>query len=1018
MAEIQRRDFLKVAGALAGGLVSGNALSQGSGPKRVGSDKGTVAGLFDRGQRATYSGTDLNFIGMPIGGICAGQVNLGGDGQLWLWDIFNRIKFGVVEKSIPYAGRNIHAGDGANYVEAPTQTTPFAHGFAIEVDGKQLPLNKQGFHEVTFTGEYPMAFVTYKDSDCPVQVNLESFTPFIPLDAHNSGLPVVMMRYTVTNTSKEAKSVSLGGWMDNPVLINSGTKNGRRVANPSGSGVVFSFIPDQPKTDRNLPPIQFEDWSKKGYEGWTVEGNAFGKDPYKLSNTKSERGPGQFSARSYRLDFETDDPNVDSRKGRLLSRSFTIERKFIEFWIAGGKFPDTAGLRLLVDGKVVRSATGQQDESLRLTHFDVQEFEGKTAQLEVLDNESRGWGQTHVARIRFVDQPSQQIQDLPDFGTIYLGIVEGGVTEFVNNLGADAVKDLFGKVSGEHTASAGVRRTFDLKPGQSKTLTMQIAWCFPNLDLKRPGLNGLYYGKDYHDAVSVAKYVEENAAKFYTKTKLWHDTWYDSTLPYWFLDRTMANTSILASMTCTRFQSGRFYAWEGIGCCEGTCGHVWAYAQAVGRLFPELERSVREQADYEPTAGFNEKSGAITFRGEFANSWAADSQAGYILRTYREHQTSPDSAFLKRVYPRMKKALQFLIKQDADNDGILEGQQHNTLDVDLFGPSSWLSSYYLAALRAGEEMAKEMGDAAFAKQCRSIFSVGSSRFVDIFWNGEYFIHKLDVDAHPEGMRIGNGCSIDQLMGQMWAHQVGLGRVVDAGYSKKALKALYKYNFLSDIGPFRQEQKAGRWYAVPGEAGLLMCTFPRGDRKEILGGAPTWASMYFNEVWTGCEYEAAGHMIDEGLTEEGFRVVKAAHDRHHPSKRNPWNEVECSDHYARAMASYGAFISACGFTYHGPKGEIGFAPKVPGDHFRAAFTAAEGWGTYDQKVDKMGSKHTVELKHGKLRLTQLTVTAKGTKISATHNGAKLAAMIDSNQVVKFKQPVNMKEGDKLTVQVSA
>ncbi|HLO98019.1 MAG TPA: GH116 family glycosyl hydrolase, partial [Fimbriimonas sp.] len=520
------------------------------------------------------------------------------------------------------------------------------------------------------------------------------------------------------------------------------------------------------------------------------------------------------------------------------------------------------------------------------------------------------------------------------------------------------------------------------------------------------------------DAASVAKYVQENAQRFYTKTKTWHDVWYDSTLPYWFLDRTMANTSILASTTCTRFATGRFYAWEGVGCCEGTCGHVWGYAQAAGRLFPALERSVREQADYEPTVGFNQKTGAITFRGEFANSWAADSQAGYILRTYREHQTSPDSEFLKRVYPRMKKALQFLIKEDMDGDGILEGQQHNTLDVDLFGPSSWLTSYYLAALRAGEEMAKEMGDSAFAKQCRTIFGNGSSRFNEVFWNGEYFVHRLDLDKHPEGMRMGNGCSIDQLMGQMWAHQVGLGRVVDAQYSKKALQALFKYNFLSDIGPFLKEQKAGRWYAVPGEAGLLMCTFPLGDRKEILGGVPTWASMYFNEVWTGCEYEAASHMIDEGLVEEGFRVVKAAHDRHHPSKRNPWNEIECSDHYARAMASYGAFISASGFTYHGPKGQMGFAPKVAGANFRCAFTAAEGWGTYDQNTDKMGATHLVILKHGKLKLNQLSVMSKGKSVSARINGRPVPATISATSVIKFKQSLNMKEGDVLTVKVSA
>ena len=80
-----------------------------------------------------------------------------------------------------------------------------------------------------------------------------------------------------------------------------------------------------------------------------------------------------------------------------------------------------------------------------------------------------------------------------------------------------------------------------------------------------------------------------------------------------------------------------------------------------------------------------------------------------------------------------------------------------------------------------------------------------------------------------------------------------------------------------------------------------------------------------------------------MVQEGLAITAQIHDRYHASRRNPWNEVECGDHYARAMASYGVFLAACGFEYHGPKGHLGFAPRLTPEDFRAAFTTAGGLG---------------------------------------------------------------------------
>ena len=161
----------------------------------------------------------------------------------------------------------------------------------------------------------------------------------------------------------------------------------------------------------------------------------------------------------------------------------------------------------------------------------------------------------------------------------------------------------------------------------------------------------------------------------------------------------------------------------------------------------------------------------------------------------------------------------------------------------------------------------------------------------------------------------------------------------------ALASLWRYSFTPDVGPYRKAHQAGRWYAMAGEGGLLMVTHPFGPGPTFTGKADAWSAMYFNECMTGFEHQVAGQMIAAGMLTEGLAIERTIHDRYHAARRNPWNEVECGDHYARAMASHGVFLAACGYEHHGPKGHLGFAPRLTPADFRAPFTAAEGWGTY-------------------------------------------------------------------------
>ncbi len=622
------------------------------------------------------------------------------------------------------------------------------------------------------------------------------------------------------------------------------------------------------------------------------------------------------------------------------------------------------------------------------------------------------------------DQAQPPVNQRNDFGTMALYLVDAGPgVSLVPSL-PDGKPEQQVFNSGQPSTSpaqpvAAVKKTFSLAPGESCTLSFVLSWNFPNIDpvINGPGTTHSYAAR-FPDAGAVAQYVAANLPRLSGDTLAWVETWNDSTLPHWFLFRTFCNTANLATTTSYLFSTGQFWGWEGVYSCPGTCTHVWGYTQAMGRIFPDLERALREKTDY--AFALNTHNGTINFRGK-SNGFAADGQSGIILRTYRCHLMSVDDTFLKPLWPKVRLAMNRLISQVNDK-GLLVGSQHNTLDTAWFGEVAWLSGLYLAALRAAEEMAKVCGDTDYAAKCRQLFDLGSASLVPELFNGEYFMNKVDP-KHLTAINSGTGCEIDQVMGQSWAWQVGLGRIFPQAETVTALKSLYRYNFAPDAGHYHEQMKVGRWYAMPGEAGLLICTFPRPDWdfQKAAGRGPAWAALYFNECQSGYEHEAASNMIAEGLVQEGLAVTRAIHDRYAPAKRNPYNEIECGDHYSRAMASYASFISICGYEYRGPDAYLGFAPRLTPEKFKAAFTSAEGWGTFSQEVGASGLQASVGLKWGRLALKTMALQPVGssrpTNVQAHLDGQPLQASLTPQPdriEVTFSDALTLKAGQTVTL----
>lgn len=551
------------------------------------------------------------------------------------------------------------------------------------------------------------------------------------------------------------------------------------------------------------------------------------------------------------------------------------------------------------------------------------------------------------------------------------------------------------------TASLAVSTTL---PAQGETaITFLLTWHFPNrLSWRTASHNpetsgplrrvGNYYTTQFGDAwdaaVKVAKRLDELEARTVTFVR----GVVDSTLPDQVKEAALYNLSTLRSQTCFRTADGHFYGWEGcqdlFGSCFGSCTHVWNYEQATAFLFGDLARSMREIEFLHTT----NDSGLMSFRAnlplENATTFhlaAADGQMGCIMKLYRDWQLSGDDAFLRKLWPKAKKALEFCWVPggwDADQDGIMEGCQHNTMDVEYYGPNPQMEFWYLGALKAAQEMATYLGELAFAERCQKLFRQGSAWTDANLFNGEYYEHHVyppgTADAvadglisdmgskdlqHPE-LQLGPGCLVDQLVGQYMAHLLGLGYLADPSKIKASLASIKMYNFKANLyGHFNNS----RTYALNDEAALLMASYPHAKR-------PEHPFPYFNEVMTGFEYTAAVGMLYEDQIADGLEVIQAIRDRYDGRKRNPFNEAECGHHYARAMASWAAIIAITGFRYSGVDKKLWLSSKEKEVNY--VWSNGHAWGTVKQVPKDGETAVTLSVAEGKIEVLELILVGKG------------------------------------------
>ncbi|MGO9862479.1 MAG: GH116 family glycosyl-hydrolase [Terriglobales bacterium] len=518
--------------------------------------------------------------------------------------------------------------------------------------------------------------------------------------------------------------------------------------------------------------------------------------------------------------------------------------------------------------------------------------------------------------------------------------------------------------------SVSIRQT--IPAGGSRSFRFLLAWHFPNRTPERcnwdapkgkeKALLGNFYATQFPDAWAVAEHVSANLGDLERRTREFVATLQRSTLPDVVKEAASANLSTLVSNTSFRIADGSFQGFEGCGdrggLGFGTCAHVWNYEVATQFLFPSLARSMRETKFGYAT----DAEGHMDFRhflppsNERWSAAAADGQMGQIVKLYLDWALVGDDEWLRRQWPAAKRALAYAWRPggwDERKFGVMDGVQHNTYDVEFYGPNPMCGSWYLAALRATALMADAMGDSDLARDCRRMCEQGS-RWIDAnLFNGEYYIQQIrgipqdkiasglqvgmgTKDTIHPGYQVGDGCQVDQLVGQYMATVAGLGDLLDPTHIRKTLASIYRYNYKRSLMHHASVQRV---YALNDEAALVICDYTRGTRPEV-------PMPYCTEVMTGFEYSAAALMLAYGMVEEGVECIGNIRRRYDGEKANPYDETEYGRHYARAMASWAAIPVLSGFRYNARKGRMDLAPKLNTGGFRCFWSTPAAWGSFE------------------------------------------------------------------------
>jgi len=364
---------------------------------------------------------------------------------------------------------------------------------------------------------------------------------------------------------------------------------------------------------------------------------------------------------------------------------------------------------------------------------------------------------------------------------------------------------------------------------------------------------------------------------------------------------------------------------------------------------------------------------------------AADGQLGGIMKVYREWRVSGDNEWLKKIFPMVKKSMEYCIRTwDPHERGVIEEPHHNTYDIEFWGADGMHTSFYIGALNAITAMGEYLGKDI--SRYKNLSALARKTIETELYDGEFFTQKIQYkglnagdpttaksfggDYSPEAKELldkegpkyqyGKGCLSDGVLGAWIARMCGLNDPMDTAKIKSHLLAIHKCNLKQNLSEHANPQRPS--FAVGEEGGLLLCTWPKGGKLSL-------PFVYSDEVWTGIEHQVASHLMMLGQVKEGLDVLRASRNRYDGRIRNPFNEYECGHWYARALASYGYLQALTGVRYDAVDKKLFVDSKV-GD-FTSFLSTETGFGLVTQNMGKV----SVNVVYGKIDIDKIEVAGK-------------------------------------------
>nr|MDO8099145.1 GH116 family glycosyl hydrolase [Candidatus Njordarchaeota archaeon] len=989
--------------------------------------------------------------GVPLGGIGTGSVELRADGRFYEWQIFNNPPWSGGAVLVQWRGEEIVDPDDCYFalrVKAPGDE-PKVRVLATKEKGDIDKLYVRSFlkhvDDVEYIGEFPFIKINYK-TDLPVEVQLDAFSPFIPLDTKNSALPAVVLTFAVRNVSQQKLDVSVVGGLANPVgrdAPKSGPINKVTESDTSTSiEMSAKSIPEdhcQHQGSLALTCLRTRD-QRISYRAnqpvvpeLTGSGDS-GEEYWDLFQTRGELDNKDKSNPPFMAILLQGLPDLVKDMGKFANVYMSFPKDFQRF-IEAALVSELPGFE-----EALSSDISLQRDPIKRWLFILEWIMEhnptvKKKYEEIVSQRPEVEEDTNARRkvLEKIAPPPRPIITIP-------------------------------KLKGPHGLLCS---RFSLNPGAESKVTFLMTWFFPN-HISPYGLErmGHMYENWFSNATEASEYVIKNLEKLRERSKAFHDALYDSNFEYWLVDAVNAQLTTFVKSSFY-VKDGRFGIWEGTGCCGLQTLDVTYYgSHPVLLFFPELQKSqmrmtakfqltpesrryheyfiafpknkklFEEYARKDPSILTDREKRARVYQeivaqtGQdatgriphmFPGAFNAvdayhmiDLMPKFALLILRDYLWTGDRNYLEEMWTHVKIAMNHNLSTDEYGKLLPYHYDRSTTDTyiasqtydawDFRGYSAYVSSIWLAALKATKKIAKIMGDESYANKMDEVFAKAQSNMEKLLWNGEYY----NLWHDPPSGQTNYCCMADQLNGQWYANFLKLGDILEKDHIKSVLSAIYKYNYRP-------------------EAGLLNGATPykfQGKSAEVgtgIGVESRWHQR--DNPWTGTEYAVASLLIQEGFIKEGLTIVKNVYDRYQQAGLT-WNHIECGGHYYRAMDIWAVLTELGGFDYNAVERRLAFEPRMNEDDFKSVYVLPTAWGIVTQSQQPTSQSNMIKVNEGNLMISKLLIeTPLGKPDVKVQRGSTKIVVKQVKQErgfleIELKETTNIKAGETLQIKINS